>query len=300
MAFAGFIDYAGLYPPASLPLDDVIRRYGRYRSDPTSWMLGRLILPANRLGEANALATRAGASPVACWPVSLLVGRVEEVAAGERALAQAANADTVLGVESIEATADTVAQIAALAAAYPSSVERFVEIPAEPDPAPLMSALAERNCLAKLRTGGVTADRFPSTSIVARFMARAASARVAIKATAGLHHAIRASHPMTYAADSPTGAMQGFANLAFAAALLCAGKIDEELTDALLDDDRPEVFKFGGRAASWLNAVVTYGEFAEARLRLLRSVGSCSFEEPVEELYRLGWTAAEQRAMNDE
>jgi hypothetical protein len=259
-----------------------------------SWMLGRLILPANRVGEANALVIHAGASASARWPVSLLVGRVDEVAAGERALAQAANADTALAIESIEATADTVAQITAIAAAYPSSIERFVEIPAEPDPAPLMFALAESGCFAKLRTGGVTADRFPSTSTVARFMNRAASARVPMKATAGLHHAIRASHPLTYAADSPSGIMHGFANLAFAAALLCAGKIDEELTDALLDDDRPDVFKFGGRAGSWLNAVVTYGEFAEARRRLLRSVGSCSFEEPIEELHRLGWTAAER------
>src|SRR6187455_1557657 len=29
-AFAGLIDYAGLFPPASLPLDDVVRNYGEY------------------------------------------------------------------------------------------------------------------------------------------------------------------------------------------------------------------------------------------------------------------------------
>jgi hypothetical protein len=85
--------------------------------------------------------------------------------------------------------------------------------------------------------------------------------------------------------------MHGFVNVVLAAALLTAGRIDEDLAEALLDDYRPESFKFGGRAGSWLNAVVTYSEIAHARRALLRSVGSCSFEEPVSELTALGWIA---------
>ena len=61
--------------------------------------------------------------------------------------------------------------------------------------------------------------------------------------------------------------MHGFVNVVLAATLLTAGRIDEALAEALLDDDRPEVFKFGGRAGSWLNAVVTYTEIAHARRR---------------------------------
>ena len=71
VAFAHFIDYAGLYPPASLPLDDVIERYARYHAGPMSWMLGRLILPAERMAEASRLASAAGATavgPVASQP----------------------------------------------------------------------------------------------------------------------------------------------------------------------------------------------------------------------------------------
>src|SRR5271155_5584079 len=47
----GIVDYAGLFPPAKLPLDQAIRNYARYRTDPESWMLGRFICPASRLGE---------------------------------------------------------------------------------------------------------------------------------------------------------------------------------------------------------------------------------------------------------
>jgi hypothetical protein len=291
VAFAHYIDYAGLYPPASLQLDDVIARYARYHAGPMSWMLGRLIVPAERLGEAAALASAVGATVASPWPVSVLVGRPDAAAAGWRAVAGIAG--SALSAGSIEAIAEGTAEIAAIASAFPSTVERFIEIPIDPDPAPLMSALADVGCMAKVRAGGTTADKFPTTERLARFLARALAARVPVKATAGLHHAIRASHPMTYDAASPSAVMHGFANLAFAAALLSAGKIDQELADALLDDDRPDVFRFGGRAGAWLNAIVTYGEFAEGR-RLLRSVGSCSFEEPVDDVRRLKWIAADE------
>ena len=47
----GIIDYAGMFPPAKLPLDQAIRNYARYRTEPESWMLGRFICPAARLEE---------------------------------------------------------------------------------------------------------------------------------------------------------------------------------------------------------------------------------------------------------
>jgi hypothetical protein len=43
------IDYAGLYPPASLPLEIVVERYGCFRASPDGWILNRLILPAAKL-----------------------------------------------------------------------------------------------------------------------------------------------------------------------------------------------------------------------------------------------------------
>src|SRR5262245_36679187 len=50
---ANVIDYAGLFPPAKLPLDQAIRNYVHYRDDPESWMLGRFIIPASRLHELD-------------------------------------------------------------------------------------------------------------------------------------------------------------------------------------------------------------------------------------------------------
>lgn len=47
------IDYAGLYPPAGLPLASVIESYERYRRSPDSWILNRLVLPFTKLSEVR-------------------------------------------------------------------------------------------------------------------------------------------------------------------------------------------------------------------------------------------------------
>jgi hypothetical protein len=51
------IDYAGLFPPAKLPLDTALASYLRYRREsPYAWMLGRFVCPAARLPELLTLA----------------------------------------------------------------------------------------------------------------------------------------------------------------------------------------------------------------------------------------------------
>lgn len=57
------IDYAGLYPPAALTLPVVVEKYEAYLASPESWMLNRLVLPANQLAEAD---------PGSGWRITLL------------------------------------------------------------------------------------------------------------------------------------------------------------------------------------------------------------------------------------
>src|SRR6266852_1266566 len=59
------IDYAGLYPPAGLPLPAVAENYRRYLASPETWILNRLVLPRAKLAELH-LETN--------WRVTLLVG----------------------------------------------------------------------------------------------------------------------------------------------------------------------------------------------------------------------------------
>ncbi len=286
-ALSRLIDYAGLFPPAGLPLDVVIDQYGRYRAGRHAWMLGRLVVPADRLAEAEAAAHRAGASVDDPWRVSALVGTAEQGAALAATMIDDRHRPCTVRVEALEAVATSAADITELSRLWPSEFERYVEIPADPDPAPLMASLSAAGLFAKIRAGGVTPDRFPTTAQVARFLVRARDAGLPMKATAGLHHALRGDYRLTYEPESAKATMHGFVNLVLAATLLAAGRIDQELAEACLDDDRTVAFKLSGRAGGWLTGVVTYSELSHARRSLLRSVGSCSFDEPVAEIEAL-------------
>ena len=46
------IDYAGLYPPAALPLRIVVERYRGFLASPDAWILNRLVLPLSKVREA--------------------------------------------------------------------------------------------------------------------------------------------------------------------------------------------------------------------------------------------------------
>ena len=61
---ANLIDYAGLYPPAALPLKDVAEKYESYRTSAHGWMLNRVVLPLSKLAW-----THFGED----WRISLLV-----------------------------------------------------------------------------------------------------------------------------------------------------------------------------------------------------------------------------------
>lgn len=47
----GLIDYAGLFPPAALSMQDAVRNYARYREGEWAWALGRFVVPADRAHE---------------------------------------------------------------------------------------------------------------------------------------------------------------------------------------------------------------------------------------------------------
>ena len=51
----GIIDYAGLFPPAKLPMDEAFRRFLDHRSSADGWMLARFVCPAARLDELEPL-----------------------------------------------------------------------------------------------------------------------------------------------------------------------------------------------------------------------------------------------------
>jgi hypothetical protein len=139
-------------------------------------------------------------------------------------------------------------------------------------------------CFAKIRTGGVTPEAIPAVEQVAAFIVACAERRLPFKATAGLHHPVRAMHPLTYEAGAPRGMMHGFLNVFLAAAFAWHG---ERRIEPLLAETDVKAFRFDDRA-HWRDWAVDAGQIREARMQFGHAFGSCSFEEPVRDLEALG------------
>jgi hypothetical protein len=137
---------------------------------------------------------------------------------------------------------------------------------------------------AKVRTGGVTPDAIPAVDEVAAFIVACADRRLAFKATAGLHHPIRAVHPLTYAADAPQAVMHGFLNVFLAAAFAWHGERD---IGPVLAETDSTAFRFD-ELAYWRDRSLDASQVREARTQFAHAFGSCSFEEPVQGLEALG------------
>ena len=286
------IDYAGLFPPASLDMPAVVANYAAYRVGPDAWALGRFVVSVARLAElereAEPYALRHPAEP---WRLSVLLGAdpaAEMKALGEFNCRHAASGAAALSADAVEAKADSVESIDRLLAAVPRWAQAYVEIPLDREPAPLVAAIARHGARAKARTGGVTADAFPTPAHLLRFLRACTAAGVPFKATAGLHHPLRAEYPLTYAPGSPRGTMFGFVNLFLAAAFLRQGMGDADAL-RLLEERSADAIRFGPDAIEWRGHRLDRAAVDAARGQTMVSFGSCSFTEPVDEARHLGW-----------
>jgi hypothetical protein len=281
---SGIVDYAGLFPPAALDMATAVRNYAEYRHDDASWMLGRFVVPVARLDELSRELRARDTDTGDEWSVSALLG---DDMASDLAAVDAFN-DDLAGFARVDllegrfTTPDAIARAASLAG---GRFALYAEISVDPDPRELIAAIATAGINAKIRTGGVTPQAFPRARDIVRFMRRCAEAGVPFKATAGLHHPIRAEHRLTYAADAPTGMMYGYLNVFVAAALL-SELTDDEAT-ALLEERDPQALVVSRDSIQWRGHELRADQANAARERIASSFGSCSFREPVDDLRAL-------------
>jgi len=283
----GLVDYAGLFPPAALPMRDAVANYARYRVGERRAMLARFVLPVARLEEFAGAAGSLAADSHGAWPLAVLAGALDAAAL------EAFNAShgARWKIDTVEAKATSSADVAALAAALSPRYTVYVEIPAREDPSLLLTAIAGADLRAKIRTGGVTPDAFPSPSEVVRFIALCARLGLPFKATAGLHHPLRGEFALTYAAESARGTMYGFLNVFLAAALLHAG-VKESAVAPLIEERDARAIAVDDDGITWRGHRVDRAAISAARRSFAGSFGSCSFEEPVADLESLHFLPA--------
>jgi hypothetical protein len=295
----GIIDYAGLFPPAALDMRSAVRNYAAYWQSEYSRWLGRFVVPVSRLDEfqkaVEGVLPNGGWEGDEFWRLSVLGGA--DLAADLKRIAEFnamyANPNSSLGVaiiDTIEIKAECAHEIETAVAMMPDRLAPYIEIPIVDDPTALIQSIASAGAgagaRAKVRTGGVTADAFPSSASLARFIAACAEEDVPFKATAGLHHPIRSINRLTYEPGSATAMMHGFLNVFLAAAFAQNGMGVAEL-EALIEETSPGAFQFDSGGVRWRGQELVRAHLRNARSLLAISFGSCSFMEPVEDLQRL-------------
>lgn len=260
--FAGLIDDAAMFPPGNASAARAVADHLRFRGSGIAEYVGPLLVHQARLPEVMTALTEAAAVDRTALPLrAVLIGATSVPDLPADGL-------DVVGVETPVDGADL--PEAGLAAAY--------EIPASAAGIELISAIANlrRRGLpvsAKLRTGGTSAEAFPTGQQVAAVIAAVVTAGCPLKFTAGLHHAVRHT-------DETTGfEHHGFLNLLIAVHVALRGGQGDDL--AAVIEQR--------RAQELVDAVRSWDSEEDREVRqVFTSFGCCGVEEPIADLAGLG------------
>jgi hypothetical protein len=276
-ALSGFIDYAGLYPPAALDMRTAVENYLAYRAQKHAWILGRFIVDLSRLDELrDAAADQLGAI------------RLSVIAAADADLGPIQkHGNGGFRIEAIEIKCDEPLNIARNCEQLPPDIECYFEIRIAQGCTASVDAIAGVGARAKLRMGGVTSEAFPVAPQIAARLHLLNDRAVSFKATAGLHHPVRSQHKLTYAADSPSALMHGFMNVLCAAAAVRFGGSAEQAA-GILEEQNPAAFQISDHAIGIHKLAWSAEQILEVR-QFFTGFGSCSFTEPIQDLEALGW-----------
>jgi len=283
------IDYAGMFPPCSLELGPSLKNQAEYVRSTDSWMLSTFVLPIAKFGDAaESISQFDKHHPLR---VSALGAKTEKAA---DFLAEIRNAaETIRSFQKQHVDRVSVVQLEMFAPAdidlakfneaaallADLKLQMFWETPVESGEKTIaLLARAKQPAFGyKLRTGGVTADAFPGSVQVARALLASTKDHVPIKFTAGLHHPVRQFR------DEVKTEMHGFLNVLGAGILSAEHHWGETQMIEMLEDQRPDSFEFHDTVFAWSDWEITIDRI-KARRKFVTSFGSCSFDEPREDL----------------
>jgi hypothetical protein len=290
------IDYAGLFPPCSLELKPALANQAGYVRSADEWMLSTFVLPAARLDEASnhlsafdrehplvlsVLGPKTESAGEFTTELRKTIERVQSFARDQAGLtvvrqlemALPRNPDPGLLAEAQGILSGV--ELQSFWESPPNVAEETIELLAEHN-----SAASERSFGFKLRTGGVTADAFPTSPQIARALVAATQTQVPIKFTAGLHHPLRQHR------DEVQTKMHGFLNVLGAGVMASQHRWNEKQTAKMLECEDSDAFSFADDKFTWREFTVGSDQIGKHR-KLITSLGSCSFDEPREDLRAL-------------
>jgi hypothetical protein len=285
-AFRSLVDDAAIFPPGNAPLHEALRVHLRHRSEAYADLVGPFVVSDTALPDLiDAVRSDGGAGSLA---VSVVVtggaGAIEPAVRWASRAEELELASLELGLRDEEdlprnaRRVTTVVDQLRAAGDLDDETPVYVEPPraAGPTPAPswltALDEIAALDLRLKFRTGGVTADAFPTAAELATCIDAALDRELRFKCTAGLHNALRHR-------DDETGfEHHGFLNVLLGTRAALDAMPPPEVARHLDAHDPAEV----------RDALAASGEegLASAR-RWFTSFGSCSVLEPLEDLIDL-------------
>lgn len=293
----GLIDYAGLFPPAKLGMNEAVTNFARDLAGEDAFALNKFICTASRLEELSEQGrmlmpgtyATSGYREMALqnepWAISVVGDRPLEETLDMIDAFDAQHADEDRGlakVRSLEIRGTDSQQIDEAIEAIPEDLSAFIEIPLDVDFRGMIAALAGNPGIgAKVRCGGIEPAMIPSTERVAAFILACAAADVPFKATAGLHHPVRGEQDLTYDAEPPRAVMHGFLNVFLGASLARVRRLKADQLTTILEETDPGAFVLTEDAAGWRDLTIDRTQLARCRESFCLGYGSCSFTEPL-------------------
>jgi len=306
------LDYAGIFPPAQLPLNNAIDEFAACRQHLHSWFLARFVLPTSKVGEfaqlarsqlAESQATHQPWNLAGLFRSSASVSETFEILRSDCVLLRglldshpgALTVDScelplpeeVLNTHDQELARSFFQEAFRIFSEQHFQIPVFFEVNLNKSFEHVVLAARQFNlvepgrCCLKFRTGGSTPAAIVSPETLARAFRAVQNHRVPFKLTAGLHVATRHF-------DSAVGCeLFGFLNVFTAAVIGWTHQLSETELKLLLEERSAEAIQFKLDGLSWKNYSVSISEIRQVRAAGLRSFGSCSFFEPIDELIQL-------------
>jgi hypothetical protein len=298
------IDYAGMFGPRSLGIEPALRNQAQYLHSPEAWILNTFILSLDQFEAAaakvapfdwrhelriSALGAPTGNPSEFVEALKIAADKIRSFSVQHADLVSINQLEMPLPIRAgpiSDVNRELLAKIDPTMDGL--DVQIFLEAP--PNLAEeTIASLTERNSTTnprpfgyKLRTGGVPADAIPTSRQIARVLVAAAKGRVPVKFTGGLHH------PIGQCRVEVETKMHGFLNVIGAAVMAAEHDWNEQQTLKMLEDENSASFQFLDRGFAWQEWKITT-DHVKARRKFVTSFGSCSFDEPREDLRALNW-----------
>lgn len=307
---SGIIDYAGLFPPAKLPMDEAFGRFIRHRSSRDGWLLARFVCPAARLDELSPILENTDPGQETPIRIAALGSGGDDPPTFADALETDITAmngyicrhdetslidvfETRLPIHGDSASAVDFA-LDQIGEKLTPGNRTFFELSLlddwesrfESGATAIAAASHEidpnRRAGLKIRCGGVDASAVPSVEAVATAIIIARDAALLLKATQGLHH------PFRHHDESLGAEVHGFLNLVTATILARAHDLDLRTVREIIADQNPRSFSVSETALRWRDLESRFEDVVDGRLTAFTGFGSCSFSEPRDDLAALG------------